>query len=372
MKKLFPVLLIFILLACEGEGPTGPNPPDSTAFDRKAMLTNWADNIIIPGYTAFAEKTAELKNAAELFTNDANLRSFYTLQSAWEEAYKVWQRVSMFNMGKADELRYRDNMNIYPTNVLEIEENIALGGYNLELPSQNDRQGFPALDYLLYGLADTDLGILDFYTNNAQAANYKQYVLDLVNRMDMLTQQVLEDWTNGGFRESFIENNGNSATASVDLAVNDFVFYYEKNLRAGKVGIPAGVFSGNPLTTHVEALYQKELSKELLLAALDASQDFFNGKYFNSQTEGESLKSYLDFLNTLKDSEDLSALINNQFNAARSQIQNLSADFGAQIQSDNIAMLSAYDQLQLNVVLLKVDMLQALNINVDYVDADGD
>jgi len=35
-------------------------------------------------------------------------------------------------------------------------------------------------------------------------------------------------------------------------------------------------------------------------------------------------------------------------------------------------MLSTYDGLQKNVVLLKVDMLQALNINVDFVDADGD
>lgn len=35
-------------------------------------------------------------------------------------------------------------------------------------------------------------------------------------------------------------------------------------------------------------------------------------------------------------------------------------------------MLQTYDELQKNVILMKVDMLQALNINVDYVDADGD
>jgi hypothetical protein len=31
-----------------------------------------------------------------------------------------------------------------------------------------------------------------------------------------------------------------------------------------------------------------------------------------------------------------------------------------------------FDAVQEVVVLLKVDMLQLLNINVDYVDADGD
>ena len=35
-------------------------------------------------------------------------------------------------------------------------------------------------------------------------------------------------------------------------------------------------------------------------------------------------------------------------------------------------MLRLYDELQQLTVLLKVDLLQALGINVDYVDADGD
>ena len=35
-------------------------------------------------------------------------------------------------------------------------------------------------------------------------------------------------------------------------------------------------------------------------------------------------------------------------------------------------MTEAFDALQLIVVSLKVDMLQAFNISVDYVDADGD
>ncbi len=39
---------------------------------------------------------------------------------------------------------------------------------------------------------------------------------------------------------------------------------------------------------------------------------------------------------------------------------------------DNVQMLTLYDEMQRLVVLLKVDMLQALSINVDYVDADGD
>ncbi len=35
-------------------------------------------------------------------------------------------------------------------------------------------------------------------------------------------------------------------------------------------------------------------------------------------------------------------------------------------------MLAAYDVLQQNVVYIKLDMMQALNITIDYVDGDGD
>ena len=40
--------------------------------------------------------------------------------------------------------------------------------------------------------------------------------------------------------------------------------------------------------------------------------------------------------------------------------------------NDNSQMLKTYDELQKAVVLLKVDMLQAFSVNVDYVDGDGD
>ena len=35
-------------------------------------------------------------------------------------------------------------------------------------------------------------------------------------------------------------------------------------------------------------------------------------------------------------------------------------------------MIAAYDALQQNVIYTKVDMMQALNVTIDYVDSDGD
>ena len=60
-------------------------------------------------------------------------------------------------------------------------------------------------------------------------------------------------------------------------------------------------------------IIEATISNELFLEGLSAVQDFFNGNHFNSSTQGESLASYLDALNTLKNGEDLSTLINDQF-----------------------------------------------------------
>ena len=57
---------------------------------------------------------------------------------------------------------------------------------------------------------------------------------------------------------------------------------------------------------------------------------------------------------------------------ANQRISELEDNFINQINNDNTKFLQVFDAVQEVVVLLKVDMLQLLNINVDYVDADGD
>jgi len=364
MKKLLLLVLVCNLLACGDD----ENPQPADTFDRQAMLTHWADQIIVPAYTAFAEKTAALQEATEAFATDPTEANLLPLRAAWENAYLGWQKVGMFEIGKAEELLLTNNLNIYPVDVMALEANVSSGTYNLELPSTNDQQGFPALDYLLYGLSSTPAEVVAIYATNE---SYRAYLQAVATRINSLAQTVLNDWTSR-YRDEFVANNGNSATASVDRFVNDYIFYYEKHLRAGKVGIPAGVFSGAPLENTVEAYYRRDFSKTLLLASFDAVQDFFNGKSFAGNSTGPSLAAYLTDLNAEKNGIPLAEAINEQFNQTRTQAALLADDFTQQIATDNTVMLATYDQLQVNVINLKLDMLQRLNINVDYVDADGD
>lgn len=274
----------------------------------------------------------------------------------------------MFEIGKAEQLTLRDYTNVFPTDADKIESYLSGTDYNLELPSTRSQQGFPALDYLLFGSADTDVAILARFSNSEEIRTY----LDLlVTRLDDLASQVLDDWQNG-YRNTFVSNAGSEASSSVNKMLNDYMFYYEKALRAGKVGIPAGVFSNTPLSDRVEAFYKKDASKVLFETALQATIDFFNGRHFDGGGSGSSLADYLAFLNTVSGSERLDILINNQFDKAQTAAGALTDSFFEEVENNNLAMLQLYDELQANVVLMKVDMFQALNVKVDFVDADGD
>jgi predicted lipoprotein len=365
-KFLSLVFLAVVIYACSSnEGEDDPIFIDD--FDRGLMLTNLADNIIIPSYEDFATNMTLMKNAGQTFTATPTQNTLDLFRSSWLDAYKSWQRVEMFNIGKAEELQYSFYMNVYPLTVSDVQNNVINGGYDLNNVNNQDAQGFPALDYLLYGIADNDSDLLAVFTSGQNATGYSNYVNAILNQMNGLTQEVLNNWK-GSFRSTFINSKSNTATSSLNKLVNDFIFYYEKGLRANKFGIPAGVFSANPLPEKVEAFYRKDISKELALDALQAVITFFNGKQYNGTSSGESFKSYLLYL----DRYDIYISIIDQFNLAWQEVNNLTNNLSEQVTTDNSKMTRAYDELQKAVVLLKVDMLQAFSVNIDYVDADGD
>jgi len=385
MKRILGmVLFISLIWACssdnggdipqppvDGGGDDPMEDPQEVSFKRDVMLVNWADNIIVPSYEAFSEKMSVLIESFETFKNEANTTNLIAFREAWFSAYVSWQRVSMFEIGPAESADFRFSMNTYPTDTDKIDGHVATTTYDLSLSSNRAAKGFPALDYLINGLGQSDEDIVAKYAA-PEKDDLLAYTEAVLADMSSLTAQVISDWKNG-YRDTFVANDGASATASVDRFVNDYVFYFEKFLRAGKMGIPLGVFSGSTLPENVEAFYKTDVSNELFLTGLEVVQDFFNGKHFGSTATGESLATYLDDLNTVKDGEDLKQIINSQFDKARELVNTLD-EFRTEIETNNppTDMLLAYDEVQRIVPLLKVDMVSAMSISIDFVDADGD
>ncbi len=355
-----------------GSSSTTPDP----TFDRSAMLVFWADQIIIPAQKKFKEDLESLNNSIENFVSSVNEDNFKIIKDNWLIAYKSWQYIEMFDIGKAEEINFSPRMNIYPVNTERTDLNISNRVDDISNPNNFSSQGFPALDYLLHGIASSESDILDIYLavdNSFEINNHLKYLKLVSNQMLELTNIVINDWENS-YRDTFVSSTENTATSSINMMTNDFIYYYEKRFRANKIGIPAGVFSGGTLPDRVEAFFKKSVSKTLAIDAIDAITNFFNGVSFDNNTSesGLSVKDYVEFLETKKNDSPLGDLITDQFELSKTGLGELNDDFTLQLDENKLKMLEVYDKIQAAVVLMKVDMLQALNINVDYVDADGD
>ena len=367
---LFSLSMLLVgggVLSCKKEAADpATDTSGATALNRRALLTEWADNLVKPGYQAFGTKLAALKTQAVAFTAAPTAAGLQGARQAWREAYLEWQKVEMFEFGPAADVSLVNRFNIYPTDAAGIRQNIASGSYNFELATAIPQQGFPALDYLLNGIGADDAAIVQAY---AASANQRRYLTDVVGKMDQLFAGVQGQW-NGPYRATFVNSTGTNAGSSLSLAVNAFSRYYEHFLRSGKIGIPAGVMTGTAAPDKIEAYYRRgTLPLELATTAHAAVQNAFNGR-----AGQPSLKTYLDALGA-KDSrtgQSLTQIINAQFGTAAQQLAGLGPDLYATIQTRNAAATQAFTEMQKAVRLLKVDMTSALSVTVTYVDNDGD
>ena len=367
LKKIAVLVTISVglLIGCSDNSSSDSTSSQTsqTVWEQKSqMLTNWADNFIIPNYQNLYDKLSELETTVANFNATPNTETLESTRLSWLEAYKSWQHVEMFNIGPAEQTFYHLKMNVYPTATENIDALIASGVFSsLDNSPYNSAQGFPAMDYLLFGIAEDDASILNLYSSNS---NYSNYLTEIMDRMVSNTNYVKSEWNN--YRGSFIASVENTATSSANKMTNDFIYYYEKGFRANKFGIPVGIFSsGDIFPEKVEAYHNENVSRLLALEAMDAIKTFFNGN------GNPSLKQFLDNFAT-EEMLGLSSDINAQLDLGKSSIEGLDSNFVNQLNNDFLGMAITYDNIQACTVLLKTDMLSVLQISTDYVDADGD
>ncbi|MFC5410134.1 imelysin family protein [Larkinella bovis] len=382
--KTFAVLCLFmgIVWACssskEGGDPDpkpDPDPTNPVGTDRKAMLTHLADHIILPSYANFKTKFDLMLTKSDAFAAKPDPTTLTEFRQAWADAYVEWQKVELFDVGPAESRTLRYFFNIYPANAAGIEENIVAPSVVLDLPSAYPKQGFPAIDYLINGLAATDDAILQRYTTVADAAKRIAYLKLITNQMKTVLTAVITDWTTGGYRDKFVNSTGIDVGGSTSKLVNGYVLHYERYIRSGKFGIPSGAMAnGVPAPDKVEAFYKKDLALTLAKTAHQAVVDFFNGKDVKTGQEGPGFKSYLNALGA-KDSQtgkSLAEVINAQFDASAAKLNALKPNLSDEVKTNNAAVTAVYTEMQRAVRMLKVDMTSAMSITITYVDTDGD
>lgn len=355
MKRLFLYFFIGItILSCKDD--------KEFEFDRTALLTQAANEIIIPSYTNLKNDLVGLKADFSTFNSSRTIGNLNSVQNQFDLVYIAFQKVKMFEFGPAADMVYRSSMNTYPTNTTKINANIESGSYILGSAENATAIGLPALDYLLYYGNESE--VLLSFTSDDFAENRLTYLADIIEKMNDETNQVLANWT-GSYKSTFMAANGTDIGSSLSLLFNQFVIDLEL-VKNAKIGIPSGQFSGGEtFPTYVESNYGSN-SKILALTNMQALKTLFMGG------TGVGIDDYMDasveFGTTTIPSSDIIA----QFDICISKINALEDPFNETIPSNLTGFNDTFQEIKKLVAYAKTDIPAALGVLISFSDTDGD
>jgi len=355
MKQGYLLLLLTLVIF-------GCKENETFEFDRTALLTDLANDQILPNYGTLRTEINTLNARLVDFRTTTSLENLTEVQNQFTAVYLAFENVKMYEFGPALTYGFRASMNTYPTNPSKINANIESGSYVLGSVDNTTAIGLPALDYLLFGGTASEL--LDAFTTASFASNRMDYLADLVAKMKTDTDAITYAWENS-YKTTFITADGTDIGSSLSLVFNQFVIDLEL-VKNAKIGIPAGQFSGGEtFPTYVESFYQGN-SKNLALANLAALKNIFTG--------GTKLgfDDYMDESVEFGTTDVPSSLILDQFEICEAKIMALENPLSATIPTDITGFNEAFQELKKLVAYAKTDIPEALGVLISFSDTDGD
>lgn len=346
-------LTIFIIACSKKSGKD--NGPQADGFDKTAMLTNYANQLIIPAYTSLQQQIIQLETASNTFLTTPNSDNQQALKVAFKAAYLQYEQVSVNQFGPSERVLLNNFLNTFPANNTVVDANMASGTYDLTQNSTIDQQGFPSLDYVLFST-----GALAKFTGG-NAANRKKYVQDLLARMKTLTAGVTTTWNNT-YKAEFVGNTRSDAGSPIAFLINQFAYEMDQ-MKGPRIGWPYGKQSGGVQYPDKTEGYHAGISVALAVANLTNLKKMFTGN-----NSGKGISDYLVALNKKTLSDD--AL--KQFDLAISKLSAIPDPLSTALANNKTELDAAYPEIQILLTLIKTDVASATGVRITYQDTDGD
>ena len=363
MKKYYILLLIAgcFLSSC-GSNEVAVN---DNGFDRSTLLTNVADNLIIPSFQDLQTKVTALETASNTFTTTADATNLDALQAAWDAAMKSFVKCSPFAFGPADLPlgTFVEVLGTFPVSTTKVEANISNANFSLTSSFDKDIRGLMTVEYLIFNLND-DASVLANYGTGSDAR--KNYLKAIITEIKTNIDNIANAWQ-GTYRTTFTGNTETSAGSPIALFYNAFVKDYE-NIKNFKLELPAGLQAGQTSTepTKVEAYYSG-ISLDLVKEHFATSEKVWLGTGLNG-TDGVGFEEYLNSI------ENGPSLVT-QTKAKIAEITSAINAIPTGRLSDNIGsneVKTAYNLLQENTANFKSSMSSLLGISITFTSNDGD
>lgn len=418
MQRIFACVGIALMPAAMGCTAGSSSLPQSPpAIDTQALLSSWADEVILPELRAFVADAARLEEKTESYANHLNQNEVQAssantesasspadatdntaegdgaqallsdAQDAWKHAMLRWERLEIMQVGPAGMpgimmggLGLRDEIYSWPSvNPCGIDQQIftntfgTTGYFRTKLVTF---YGLDALEYVLF-TSSLDNACPEMATLNRE--NQWSQLSELVRRQrrasyaHAVSRQLLSDaqtllsaWEReeGAFRDAFVNpgTEGSVYDNAYDVINQVFaaLFYIELKVKDRKLAVPAGLHvdcASQTCPDFLESQYA-DISKEMV----DANLDGFAALFFGNE-EIENAFGFDDYLVAVGASS-LSDSIRDKLAAAKAQIAQIPGSLRTQLDADPQAVVALHEAIKTLTDDVKSQMVSALNLDV--------
>ena len=361
------LLSIFLgFVACTPAPPTTP----VDGFERSTMLTNFADNIIIPNIESFREETLTLASAVEEGeTSD--------IQAAWKRTMGAWQKVEVLQVGPVgpaglviEGASLRDEIYSWPkTNPCAVDQAIVSEVFNEPNFFESalvDAYGLDAIEYLAF-YEGTDNACSQTATINRNGSwqnidadtltlRRQTYMGVLADRLVIEADQLLSIWQ-GDFGQSFREGSGEFTNAQ--RVVDDVfaaLYYIELRVKDKKLALPLGrnvECTEATCPQNIESRFAGH-AFENIAANLESAHDLMSGK------TGVGFDDFLITLGAGETADEMMNALDHAITITRSQEDS----FELLLNSDIDAVNEVHDAIKTYTDILKSDFVTVLNLRI--------
>ena len=367
----FAFLLILVWACSKTEEPSGFD-----TFDRKGMLTNLGNNVVVPSFDAFYQKSIALESAITAYAADVkNEQKLITAQNAWLDMAKAWKQASVFKQGPIEDKFLLSNIDfstkgVYLNPTL-LETTITNGTTidNAYIESKGATvKGIHAIEYLIFDKAQANANVIGSYTGT-NGAKRAAYVTALATNLKNQAKLIEDDWK-GGYVTTFISADGRDINSSLGILANKMIDLIY-TVRDERIGAPKGNRNNGVPQPDLAESGVSNNSITLAINELKGLENAFQGRT-PAGMDGVGLDDLLDKLGAKSGDELLSTKIKNQFATVYTKLNAIPAPLQTAVVNNKTEVQAAYDEIKRLQVLLEVDMINNLGVLLTFSDNDGD
>lgn len=361
MKRFFVCVSILLLVAC-----ARPEP-------EQQLLNDAVYQVIVPAHDALLKSSKALTRRSQQFCDaPQDAAALDAVHSAWFDTMRDWQAVKMISFGPVLEGNLAWQLQFWPDKKNLVRSKIE-AFLAAEKPMTVEQlaeesvtiQGLSAVEYLLY---DEQGKLSPFAVDDADAARRCQLLFVTARHIERVATSLHQGWIKQGYMKTLLEpGEANALYPTRKQAVEQLLAVLVSNLEQVKkynieapMGLRASKVKANP---YLNEAWRSRLSRELLLARLQALHEFYRG--------GEGY-GFDDYLRATPGHEALADSIEQSFNQAISWTQQGEQPLFDVIATDPSSMQPLLVEVSSLLTSLRFGVVEALGLTLGFNANDGD